>query len=88
MAGRQDRVNVRLLKDIQAYNFAVLETVLYLDTHPEDRTVLELHNHLADEYMRLVRNYQENCGPLFADYSEADYPWQWVNEPWPWEIEY
>ena len=88
MSRRRDRINVRLLKDIQAYNFAVLETILYLDTHPEDQAVLRLHNELAAEYLSLVDQYQEKYAPIYAYFPDADYPWQWVNEPWPWEIDY
>ena len=88
MSRRNSRVNVRLLRDIQAYNFAVLETILYLDTHPTDQNVLDLHNQLAAEYNELVHKYQRQYGPIYSYYPDADYPWQWINEPWPWEIEY
>lgn len=80
--------DVGLLRDIMAYNFAVLETVLYLNTHPEDRTVLNLHNKYAQRYMELLHEYQESYGPLLSDYPNAEYPWRWINDPWPWEIEY
>ncbi|MFW5991949.1 MAG: spore coat protein CotJB [Halanaerobiaceae bacterium] len=85
---RNNPVNLPLLRQVMEYNFAVLETVLYLNTHPEDNTVLNLHNRFAREYMNLVKDYQRNYGLLFADYPNAELPWQWIDEPWPWEIEY
>lgn len=81
-------VNLPLLKEIMAYNFSVLETVLYLNTHPRDETVLRLHNDLARNLMRLHKEYQERYGILKPHYPEADYPWQYIEEPWPWQIEY
>lgn len=88
MDRRRSPVNVEMLKEIMAVNFAVLETVLYLNTHPEDRTVLNLHNELAEELMRLMMEYQERYGPLRPTYPDAEFPWQYIDEPWPWEINY
>ncbi|MFW5971948.1 MAG: spore coat protein CotJB [Bacillota bacterium] len=88
MARHECEVNTALLKEIMSYNFAILETVLYLNTHPEDRAVLKLHNKYAKRYMELLEEYQETYGPLYSDYPDADFPWRWVNDPWPWEIEY
>lgn len=88
MARRERTVNTELLRQIQSLNFAIIETVLYLNTHPEDRAVLRLHNQYARQYKDLVEEYQERYGPLYANYPDADYPWQWINEPWPWQIEY
>ena len=68
--------------------FAVLETVLFLDTHPRDRNVLELHNDFARRLINRIRRYQEEYGLLFSNYPDADYPWQWIDEPWPWQIDY
>ncbi|MDI3548607.1 MAG: spore coat protein [Halanaerobiales bacterium] len=85
---RRGRINVEMLKEIMQLNFAVLETVLYLNTHPTDQTVLDLHNDLAERLARREMEYQKLYGPLYPTYPEADYPWQWIDEPWPWEIEY
>lgn len=81
-------VNVQMLQEIQAINFALLETVLYLDTHPESRVVLDKHNELARRLNRLTDQYQKEYGPLYPSYEDADYPWSWIDSPWPWEIEY
>jgi spore coat protein JB len=85
---RRNNINVNMLKEIMTYDFSVLETVLYLNTHPEDERVLELHNRYADRLDHLTEEYQERYTLLNQYYPEADYPWQWIDEPWPWEIEY
>ena len=41
----------RHMKQIQTYAFAVKEAVLYLDTHPEDKTALAYF----DKYRKLLR---------------------------------
>jgi spore coat protein JB len=88
MERKRPLVNLELLKRIQEVNFAVLETVLYLNTHPEDREALKLHNELSEEYHELVEEYQRRYGPLYSNYPDADYPWRWKDSPWPWEIDY
>lgn len=87
MSRQQRNINLDFLREIQELNFAVIETVLYLNTHPEDRKVLELHNEFATQYKNLVEEYQKNYRQLYAFYP-TDYPWQWIDEPWPWQIEY
>ena len=68
--------------------FAVLELALYLNTHPEDKTVLKLHNDYALQLSNLLENYQKRYSSLVNEYPLADYSWDWINEPWPWEIDY
>ncbi len=88
MERKRPLVNLDLLRRIQEVNFAVLETVLYLNTHPEDREVINLHNKLSEEYHHLIEEYQRRYGPLYPNYPDADYPWRWEDSPWPWEIDY
>lgn len=88
MVRRECDVNTAMLREVMSYNFAVLETVLYLNTHPEDQTVLNLHNRYAQRYQELLNEYSERYSPLYSDFPNADFPWNWVNDPWPWDIEY
>ncbi|MFW5980880.1 MAG: spore coat protein CotJB [Halanaerobiaceae bacterium] len=88
MKKQKSKVNPSMLKEIMELQFAVIETALYLNTHPEDRTVLDLHNDYARRLERIKNRYQEKYGPLTIDYPEAEYPWQWIDEPWPWDINY
>ncbi len=83
-----NNINLKELSKIRELQFAVLETNLYLNTHPEDMRVLKLHNEFATELCMLTQQYQENYGLLRANFSEAEFPWQWIEEPWPWQIDY
>ncbi|MCR4431488.1 MAG: spore coat protein CotJB [Tepidanaerobacteraceae bacterium] len=78
---------VEMIKEIQAVDFAVYELALFLDTHPEDRRALDEHNKMVRKSFQLKAGYEERCGPLRLD-SLSQYPYQYVNEPWPWEIAY
>lgn len=78
---------VEMIKEIQAVDFGVYELALFLDTHPEDRQALDEHNKLARMSYQLKSGYEERYGPLRLD-SLSQYPYQYINEPWPWEIVY
>jgi spore coat protein JB len=78
---------LELLKEIMAVDFVVYELGLFLDTHPNDRRALEDHNNFARRSHQLKAVYEEKYGPLRID-SISGYPYQYINEPWPWEIRY
>ncbi|MHC1684498.1 MAG: spore coat protein CotJB [Clostridiaceae bacterium] len=75
-----------LLKQITALDFIMIDLHLYLNTHPTDRIALEKHNSVVMEANMLKSDYEKNYGPLTYG-SCSYYPWQWINEPWPWEAE-
>ena len=76
-----------LKKRIHAYDFAIHETVLFLDTHPHDPKAL----HMLREYRRRrqeeVAKYEARFGKYIV--TPCDVPaenfWEWVDSPWPWE---
>lgn len=75
-----------LLKEITAVDFSLIDLHLYLNTHPTDRNALKTYNSLVTKARMLKQNYERFFGPLsYGNYSQ--YPWQWINEPWPWECE-
>lgn len=75
-----------LLRQITAVNFVLVDLHLYLNTHPNDREALAKYNSLAMQSRMLRENYEGCFGPLSYGSCSA-YPWQWINEPWPWECE-
>ena len=79
----------KMLFTIQAVEFTVLEFNLYLDTHPEDRKALNDYNKACRQLLALKRDYEARYGP-FANFGSAtsQFPWQWIDEPWPWEISF
>lgn len=75
-----------LLTRIDALSFAMIDMQLYLDTHPTDRNMLNLFNQYREEKQDKVKKYEEQFGPLTIDSdSLKNYPWVWLNMPWPWE---
>jgi len=76
-----------LLKELMDVHFVLVETNLYLDTHPTDERALRLHNTYSNKYKELECVYSSKYGPLQAmDMSKL--PWQYIESPWPWEIDY
>lgn len=76
-----------MMKQVQMYDFAKLETVLYLDCHPQNQEALQyLHDQMkkSDE---AVKAYEEKFGPLTSNSDREGMSWTWVQDPWPWEKE-
>ena len=72
-----------MMNQIRAYEFAINELALYLDTHPEDQKALCLHRKYCKEVKELKEKYQKVYGPLTINYPCNK--WRWLEEPWPWE---
>ena len=72
-----------LMKKIMQYKFAVNDLSLYLDTHPNDRNALKLHNEYVKELKEVEKCYEEKFGPLTFE-TQMD-TWQWIEDKWPWE---
>lgn len=78
---------IRLLKELMAVDFVVYELGLFLDTHPDCRQALEDHNKMVRRSRELTAAYEQRFGPLSLD-SPSQFPYQYINDPWPWEIRY
>lgn len=75
-----------LLDKIREVEFVTLELNLYLDTHPTCEKAFADFNYYADKLMKLKMLYEKEYGPLLNfGFSQNKTPWQWANEPWPWE---
>jgi spore coat protein JB len=74
-------------KSIDALCFSILETELFLDTHPRDAKAL----HMLREYRRRKREAIAAYEAKFGKYivTKDDVPagdrWSWIDTPWPWE---
>ncbi len=78
-----------LLKEIMSYEFTAVELNLFLDTHPNDVKALTEYNQVTECLKKLKFEYEKCYGPLtnFGT-SPSQHPWRWIDEPWPWQIEY
>ncbi|NLJ97724.1 MAG: spore coat protein CotJB [Tissierellia bacterium] len=77
----------KLLKEIMEANFVLVETNLYLDSHPTDEGALRLHNTYSQRYKELLSLYEAKYG-LLRYTGMSGCPWSYINEPWPWEINF
>ena len=68
---------------IKAYEFAITDISLYLDTHPEDEKAICLHKNYCKKVKELKDMYQKMYGPLTINYPCKK--WRWLEQPWPWE---
>ena len=77
----------QLLKRLKALDFAVIEASLFLDTHPKDPKALAYFREKNEERQMAYDQYVEMYGPLTIFDAKASDSWDWVETPWPWEME-
>lgn len=83
-----DREQMNLLERIQALQFTAVDFNLYLDTHPGDGRAFADFSNTVRELSQLQQVYNRNYGPL-NPMDAAEQPcWNWIQEPWPWQIDY
>lgn len=77
----------RLLLRIQMCHFVVLDTHLFLDSHPDCQMALDYYN----KYLQMLKEAQMEYLSKFGPLTPMDYAggsrWTWVDGPWPWEME-
>jgi len=76
----------KLKKMIETYSFVLYETVLYLDTHPDCRSALRHYAKYREKLLEAMRMYEAEYGPLTMYGNTSCDSWNWVREPWPWEL--
>ena len=76
-----------LMDQIRAVDFALYETVLYLDVYPNSCDALETYHKLKAQHEALRREYEATCGPLTAFGNQSTASWDWMGKPFPWEYD-
>ena len=84
-AGVQDRNCQAIKKKLQVVDFAIIDTVLYLNAYPECQEALDYYHKLIEERKMLEKAVNEKCGPVTIMGNESRTEWSWVLGPWPWE---
>ena len=77
----------RCMKQVQMYSFAVTEAILFLDTHPQDTAALAYYNKYAKLLREAIKLYEDKFGPITQTSQTPPTSWNWVLDPWPWEID-
>lgn len=83
--GCQEGNGDSLLRKIQEIDFAIYETVLYLDAYPCSSEALAYYHTLICEKEALKKEYESKIGPISAFGNTDRSSWNWVKKPWPWE---
>lgn len=87
MQKQLDEEYYKLLHELQAVDFVLVELNLYLDTHPWDTNAIQQFNHCAENRRRIAQLYESKYGPLMNfGHSFSGSPWQWNDPPWPWQV--
>ncbi len=75
-----------LTKRLQALDFSIVDTVLYLDAYPHSEEALAHYHKLLSEREELTRRLADSCHrPMTYMENTSKDAWHWVNGPWPWD---
>lgn len=74
----------RLLLEIQMYGFYLTDLGLYLDTHPQDKTALNLFNETREKYYKRVMEFDKKYYPLNSCHSNKKDTYEWLEGKFPW----
>lgn len=74
-----------LLRKITSLDFFITDLHLYLNTHPTDSEAIEMYNERVMEVRQLRDEYNKRFGMLLANNCVSSMPWQWIDNPWPWQ---
>lgn len=80
-----DNEKKRLLDKIRRYAFALDESRLFLDSHPDCEEAVEFFKKHLKLYEDAVEEYQEKFAPVSASGAVRNGKWAWNTTPWPWE---
>ena len=76
-----------LLRRLQVLDFSIVDTVLYLDAYPHCAQALAHYHSLVSERDALKKKLAQQCKTPITSYeNESRDSWDWINNPWPWEI--
>ena len=75
-----------LLKKIGTAKFAVTDIDLFLDSHPGDTEMLKRREEFEAQLKPLIQQFEQQYGPLTKDETAVNI-WNWVKDPWPWDME-
>lgn len=72
---------------IHKYEFALIELMLYLDTHLDDRCALAEYEKIQQIYNESVDSYSHMYGPITFNRVYSEDFFTWAATPMPWEME-
>ena len=95
MTDRNERMNQRgaraeasvssMKKRLMKVDFAMIETMLYLDAYPHCHAALDYYHKLGAERENLVAALSAAGVPVTARDVAHCGTWNWTDGPWPWQ---
>lgn len=80
----ENNTNARqLLQSVDEASFYMQDLKLYLDTHPNDTTAIEMFKEATKQYKTCKDTFECNCYPLNAEASRDEECWDWLRGAWP-----
>ena len=73
-----------LMRRLRKVDFAIYDTVLYLDVYPDCVKAQEYYQKLISERDSLCRRINAECGAITFN-NVLPGKWSWTKGPWPWE---
>ena len=77
----------QLMQSIYETGLSLDDTILYLDTHPNDMAAMDYYRKLRDAYHEQTIQYSRQYGPLYASKVFNCNNFCWATNPMPWERE-
>ena len=76
----------KLMKILQAMDFAIYETALFLDANPKNKRALDYFKKAREMRDQIREQYVEKYGAVNFGTIHGE-SWDWVETPWPWQYE-
>ncbi|MBQ6906610.1 MAG: spore coat protein CotJB [Clostridia bacterium] len=76
----------KLMKMLQAMDFAIYETALFLDANPKNKRALDYFKKAREMRDQIREQYVEKYGAVNFGTIHGE-SWDWVETPWPWQYE-
>lgn len=74
-------------EQLRESRFAVIDSAMFLDTHPNDAAALEYYRRKQQKYQQAREEYMNSVGPIdIFSVDVSDGCWKWIDEPWPWQL--
>ena len=76
----------RLARRLQAIDFSLADTILYLDAYPTSKEALAYYHKLLAARAELLSRMPESCRhPVTCMDNVSSDAWNWIDGPWPWD---
>lgn len=84
---KENMSKMELKREIASVHMMLEDLQLYLNTHPMDKNALAKRNSYVKQLKMLKEEYDRCFDMINQDDSLSTFPWEWIEEPWPWEYE-